>query len=93
MLFRSRLRIRIAGEVLWVNLDSLAGLLGPSPTGNDFIELPPDNARLDVTDANGNRRGDLVVFDVQGHAEPGASPQITTMQGLLLLDTAPRPAR
>jgi hypothetical protein len=92
VLDRNQLRIRIAEETVTVDLQALIGLLRSSPVGNDFFELSPDRARLDVTDAAGRRRGSFVVFLVQARTEAGVL-WIMSIQGLLLLDTAFRTAR
>jgi hypothetical protein len=81
----TRLWIRNRDEVLWADLAGLIGMLAAAPAPGDIPPLTPEQARLDVTDSAGRRRGTLVVFSVNGRLDAEVLT-VTSLESLLLLD-------
>jgi hypothetical protein len=81
----TQLRIRNGDEVLWASLSGVTALLATAPESRWAIDLSADQARLDVTDSAGRRRGTLVLISLTGGTEAG---QLTlhSLEALLLLD-------
>jgi hypothetical protein len=79
----SVLRVRVAGEVLTIDLAELVASL-ESPRRPGTGELTPERARLDVRDAAGAVRGSLLVLEVNVEVGAGAL-RLHRLDGVLLL--------
>ena len=81
--------ITVRGEVLRVDIDQVAGTLTSGRGAPPLMQ----NAAVPVVDAQGTRRGTLIVFNISGNREPG-NINISHLDGLLLLDaTTPSESR
>jgi hypothetical protein len=78
------LRMRADGELLTADMSGLLPLLVTDPRGRT-PDLPPEAARLDVVDAEGRVRGNLLILNIGLQLEGGAT-RLQHLDGLLLLD-------
>jgi hypothetical protein len=86
----NQLSVRSGDDTLLVRLENLIALLGATPAAHEFLELPPDRARLDVVDTGCRRRGTFIVFLVQARTDATVL-RVTSIEGLLLVDTETQP--